>query len=220
MATITQLVANKQNASKSTGPTTNEGKTKASQNALRHGVLSDRLLLDDESYDDYEQLLDGLMASLRPVGTLELALVERIAISLWRQRRLIRAETAGLELARCLENAANRQQVETALGRGLGRPVIVEELQPLTSDDVQSIARISNLTQEHDALDDEAFSDPDKFAESAPMLYEELRQDAAAEETTIPELLSRFDGGMGDWVEETMEHYRPRSPSCNATPLY
>jgi hypothetical protein len=43
-------------------------------------------------------LLDGLQTELNPVGTLELSLVECIAVTLWRQRRLVRSETAHIEL--------------------------------------------------------------------------------------------------------------------------
>src|SRR5437667_9045492 len=116
MATVTQLLANKENAQKSTGPLSYEGKAKASQNAFKHGLRGTRLFLADEDPNDFQQVMDGLIASLNPAGTLELALVERIAVSLWRQQRLIRSETAGIELARRTDVYENRERIEAALG--------------------------------------------------------------------------------------------------------
>src|SRR2546426_10558106 len=127
MATVTQLLANKENAQKSTGPLSYEGKAKAGQNAIKHGIRGTCLFLDDEDPNDFQQVMDGLIASLSPAGTLELALVERIAVSLWRQQRLIRAETAGIELARRTDVYA---RIEAALDVGSGKPIKASDFQP------------------------------------------------------------------------------------------
>ena len=101
MSTTEQrLAANRTNALCSTGPVTPAGKAIASQNATRHGLLSAKLLLEDEDAGDYQMMLTDLCRSVRPVGALELSLVERIGVTLWRQRRLVQAETARLTLAR------------------------------------------------------------------------------------------------------------------------
>jgi hypothetical protein len=39
MATKAQIRANRRNAEKSTGPRTDEGRTKVAQNAVKHGLL-------------------------------------------------------------------------------------------------------------------------------------------------------------------------------------
>jgi hypothetical protein len=70
-----------------------------STNATKHSILSDRLIIDGEKTADYAKLLQELGTALNPVGLVEAALVERIAISMWRQRRLVRAEAAALTLA-------------------------------------------------------------------------------------------------------------------------
>jgi hypothetical protein len=90
--------ANKQNALQSTGPRTAAGKAASSGNAVQHGILSRHLILPGESRDEFDALLLQLMTEQQPVGTLEQALVERMAIALWRQRRLVEAETAQLQL--------------------------------------------------------------------------------------------------------------------------
>ena len=82
------------NGAKSRGPVTLAGKRVSSANARSHGILSRELLLPSEDPAEFHRLLDELAGELRPVGTLEHTLVERIAIAMWRQRRLVRAENA------------------------------------------------------------------------------------------------------------------------------
>lgn len=84
------------NGAKSTGPITLAGKQISSGNARTHGILSRELLLPNENPAEFSQLLDELIADLKPSGTLEFSLVERIAMTLWRQRRLARAERADI----------------------------------------------------------------------------------------------------------------------------
>lgn len=77
-------LANRTNASKSTGPVTENGKSASSANATQHGILSGRLVLENENPADFQHLQLDLQASLAPVGAMELMLVERIAIgALW-----------------------------------------------------------------------------------------------------------------------------------------
>jgi len=123
-----RMRANRANSQKSTGPTTAEGKVIASQNALRHGLLSTKLLLEDEDPTEYEALLRGLVESLGPVGALEAHLIERIAVTLWRQRRLVHAETAGLSLGRKTRHTA--ELVSSELGRRYGRELQPQDLSP------------------------------------------------------------------------------------------
>ena len=79
---------------KATGPRTLQGKQKASRNATKHGVFSKVIVLSSESKAEYEELLAGLRETLQPEGTLEELLVEKLATALWRQRRLLLAESA------------------------------------------------------------------------------------------------------------------------------
>jgi hypothetical protein len=92
MATQRQIDANKQNASKSTGPKTIAGKTVASKNAIRHGLTAQQILVPGESADEFDKLVHRLIKECEPVGELELKLVERITVCLWRQSRVYRIE--------------------------------------------------------------------------------------------------------------------------------
>jgi hypothetical protein len=79
---------------KATGPRTEQGKQRASRNATKHGVFSKVVVLPDESRAEYESLLTGLQGTLRPEGAIEELLVEKLATTAWRWRRLLLAEAA------------------------------------------------------------------------------------------------------------------------------
>jgi hypothetical protein len=99
MATRKQIEANRENAHRSTGPKTAQGKARVARNAIRHGLRSDLPLLPGEQLENWEALRVGVFGSLAPVGILEEALAELVALCLWRQRRVIAYETAGTALA-------------------------------------------------------------------------------------------------------------------------
>lgn len=100
---------------RATGPRTEWGKKRSKQNALRHGIFAQVLLLDHEPRADFTCLLKGLREYLKPEGTLEAILVEKIAMLLWRQRRVIIAEVAEIRVASdFLEWDRELQQTEAA----------------------------------------------------------------------------------------------------------
>jgi hypothetical protein len=92
MSSARKAAANRQNALKSTGPKTPDGKAAVRLNALRHGLLSEEILLPGEDEEALRELAEGLRAELQPVGELEGLLVDRITSLLWRLRRLGRVE--------------------------------------------------------------------------------------------------------------------------------
>lgn len=54
MATEAQILANRRNAQKSTGPRTPQGKAAVSQNAVKHGLLARQDVINLESQADFE----------------------------------------------------------------------------------------------------------------------------------------------------------------------
>jgi hypothetical protein len=86
-------------ASRATGPRTTPGKERSKHNALKHGIFSKLVLLKDEPSAGFDALLKGLRKDLQPEGTLEDVLVEKLGVLLWRQRRLVIAETAEIRKA-------------------------------------------------------------------------------------------------------------------------
>jgi hypothetical protein len=97
MVTEKQEQANIQNARLSTGPTSPEGKTVVSRNAVKHGIFAKDLVINAgdgrEDTLEYQELLTDLKRDLAPVGRMEMMLVEKIAVNYWRLRRLVRYET-------------------------------------------------------------------------------------------------------------------------------
>lgn len=80
-----KLAANRRNGQKSKGPKTEEGKSRSRWNAVKHGVLSRRLLvLNDDDRKTYALLLENLERDLNPSNAPEQIVVEQIAMCYWR----------------------------------------------------------------------------------------------------------------------------------------
>jgi hypothetical protein len=75
MSTERQIEANRLNGSLSSGPTTPAGKAVASQNSLKHGLLSREVLLPGEDEEEFATFGRGLWQELDSQGALEYALV-------------------------------------------------------------------------------------------------------------------------------------------------
>ena len=79
MTSARQIVANRANARRSTGPRTEVGREIAKLNAVKHGGLSPLPVLPAlETPDAWEAHLAGTLASLAPVGHLETVLAELV----------------------------------------------------------------------------------------------------------------------------------------------
>ena len=96
MATELQIKTNRENALKSTGPKTSEGKQRSARNATRPGLLARSVVLEGEVLDRFTTLLDSLKALFEPRNCVETALVENMAVARWRQLRLWGMERAGM----------------------------------------------------------------------------------------------------------------------------
>jgi hypothetical protein len=95
MATEAQMNANRENAKKSTGPRTPEGKTISSRNSLIHGMTSGKFLPPDGDPDEFFQLLDQFRDRFQPFDQFEDALVERLVAAEFKMRS-VRYLDAGL----------------------------------------------------------------------------------------------------------------------------
>ena len=92
MATEKQFAANRQNAQKSTGPRTPEGRAAVRLNGVKHGLTAETIVLKGESEADFTNLLNSLEAEHDPVSPTEEALVVQLAMATWRLRRLYHQE--------------------------------------------------------------------------------------------------------------------------------
>ncbi len=104
--------AGKKVAGVATGPRTLQGKTRSRANALRHGILARAVVLPGESRRDFDAVLGGLRQSLNPVGALEDDLVETLAVTRWRQGRVLVAEGAEIQAGQ-IGIGCDRGQVAT-----------------------------------------------------------------------------------------------------------
>jgi len=113
MPTKAQIKANQQNAQKSTGPQTAEGKAVVSQNAVKHGIFAESVI-QGEDPADYEAFHDQFLAELAPVGTVESMLAERIVSLWWRLRRAERMQNEAIEdmIGRKVTNLLSRHDRE------------------------------------------------------------------------------------------------------------
>lgn len=87
-----RIEANRQNARKSTGPKTAEGKAAVARNATKHGLLSKQVYRDEHEEAELRALAVRLYAQFQPVGAMEELLVDRIVSNAWRLRRLLEVE--------------------------------------------------------------------------------------------------------------------------------
>jgi len=84
-----RLAANRANAQRSTGPTTEHGKAIVSQNNFRHGLSGAFQVLPSESQQDFDTLLTDFAAEHNPVNPVECRLIEKMAQHFWLARRAL-----------------------------------------------------------------------------------------------------------------------------------
>jgi len=97
MSTEAQILANRLNAQKSTGPCTIEGKAVASQNSVKHGLLAEQDVINSESPADFDLYRRQLLDELSPVSPMESILAERIVTLSWRLKRAGRFQNQAID---------------------------------------------------------------------------------------------------------------------------
>lgn len=195
--TIAKLNANRANAKKTSGPVTAEGKAIVGKNATKHGIFSQQLFLESEDPDDFRALTLDLHRSLNPVGTVELALVERIAINMWRQRRLVTAETASLTLSRTNSKVADG--VSSELGRSYGEDRVNEG--DLTPFDPDQEHWCQTVLDEIETLEE---IDLKKLEDFAPHVFAQLKSDSEEEDQDPQSYIEDHSGGLTGYIAELL----------------
>jgi hypothetical protein len=111
-----KLKANRENAKKSTGPRTARGKANSRQNAVKHGLLVNKLAevkIRNEDPRELSRLHARLQDDLRPVGFPEELEVEHIAVCHWKLMRAWRYENAEIRLGQ--EKVSNQASEDWCL---------------------------------------------------------------------------------------------------------
>jgi hypothetical protein len=98
-----QIAANRDNARKSTGPKTPEGRAISKMNALKHGIFSKEVLVRGlnikESRRELEVLHERFWQEYQPLGAMEELLLDQIVTAYWRLRRAWTAESGEIALS-------------------------------------------------------------------------------------------------------------------------
>jgi hypothetical protein len=98
MTSLRQIEANRDNALKSTGPKTEDGKQQSRRNALRHGFTAETVVEPLESQGEYQAFEAAILMEYLPQTPVEQELVRRLASLFWRLRRATSIETGLLRM--------------------------------------------------------------------------------------------------------------------------
>jgi hypothetical protein len=108
-----QLEANRQNAQLG-GVKTEEGKAVSKYNAIKHGLLSEEVLLEGEDETSLITFGKKIRAELKPETEFELLLVDRIIANSWRLKRTMRVEI-GMIKDSCSSSFGGEKSIGEAL---------------------------------------------------------------------------------------------------------
>lgn len=201
MATERQIIANRQNALRSTGPRSLGGKERSSQNAIKHGLTAHRII-PGENAQEHLSFRAQMMNAYKPKFRNEVELVERIAGLLWRMKRIEAFEAALLRWG-AFQQAVVHDHVEFDPGHLRNEPP--DELAGTDADLVDPL-RLGRLIEA--LLDSNAFGKLNRYEtslqrqlESTTRLLHEA-QAARREREASPGYKPAFDGDPRDqWVE-------------------
>jgi hypothetical protein len=93
MSTDAQTLANQANAQHSTGPATDAGKARVSQNATKLGLFSATAFILPDEHETYDEFCDMYTSDLAPANALEGTLACEIVQAAWRLRRCTMIES-------------------------------------------------------------------------------------------------------------------------------
>ena len=83
MSSDRKIEANRENAQHSTGPQTEEGKAKSSQNARRHGLSSATIFVPPARQDEFQSLFAAYYEEVRPFGEIQTSYFEQLVHAAW-----------------------------------------------------------------------------------------------------------------------------------------
>ena len=110
MTSFRQIEANRRNAFKSTGPTTDAGKQRSRRNAVRHGLTAETVITTLEDEEDYQAFELSVTSGFDAPTAVERELVLRLASLLWRLRRATAIDTGLLQLQSEIISELRRSQ--------------------------------------------------------------------------------------------------------------
>jgi hypothetical protein len=121
MSTLRQIISARANGARSRGPVTAQGKSRSSQNAIRHGLFARCVVTDNESADGFHQWRQQYMERFGPFEGVELAVVEEMVAASWRLRRVWALETRVINDALASQPPGDEMTRTVAAFRSLAR---------------------------------------------------------------------------------------------------
>ena len=171
-----KIKANRQNAKRSTGPISIQGKLKVSQNAITHGIFAASPLLPNENAEEFKNLCQGIADVYPAVDAIAAGLVERIILAIWRQKRLRIAEAAKLQISMTPEIMA--EEISDALRLPYHKRLNAENI---SEDQEYSYDYWTKVLVEFESINIQAT--PKNLAQvsiQAPKIFSQLKKDALA----------------------------------------
>jgi len=98
MSKLTKAESSRLNGAKSRGPVTPEGRARSAMNGTCHGLTATTLILQNESRDQFLEMLNDYFEYLQPTSPVEIGLISDMVAARWRLRRVWRYETAMLDI--------------------------------------------------------------------------------------------------------------------------
>ena len=171
-----KIKANRQNAKRSTGPISIQGKLKVSQNAITHGIFAASPLLPNENAEEFKNLCQGIADVYPAVDAIAAGLVERIILAIWRQKRLRLAEAAKLQISMTPEIMA--EEISDALRLPYHKRLNAENI---SEDQEHAYDYWTKVLVEFESINIQAT--PKNLAQvsiQAPKIFSQLKKDALA----------------------------------------
>jgi hypothetical protein len=188
MSSTAQILANRQNAERSTGPVTAEGRARVSQNATKLGLFSVSNFVRFEERDIFNEFETGYLAELLPVTPLEQTLSREIIQAAWRLRRCAALETAPPE--HMSDEDLDRLQTSIDRARAAAQRTFhrsLKELRRLQSEHLEPAALMIQQAMATDALIMKEFEDRKRQFEAENVQGAPAVQNSAKQTQSEPE---------------------------------
>src|SRR5438477_6929205 len=99
MSSKRRIAASQRNGARSRGPKTPAGKSRSSSNAISHGLLAKRVVLETESEPCFLENLKECFQKFAPRDGVEESIIDEIAAAHWRFHRALAIEKHLFDLA-------------------------------------------------------------------------------------------------------------------------
>ena len=159
MSSSKQLIANRANAKKSTGPKTDAGKARSRMNAYKHGLTAEKVVAACEDPAAFNALRTGLWEQYDPGPGVESGLVDRLASLSWRLNRIPIMETTFFRSEIAFNYAENKylpqlSRYESSLLAGFNRTLqqlLVLQERRFTKEEAASTVDVLPEARKNDA---------------------------------------------------------------------